>query len=183
MARPERMQNVPLFDHYDAPALAWPLRDLLETYGLKQAVCRSQASETSEKDKFIPAVAAERDRLMEQSPAQPHRPDRRIDQEPAQLSISLRMADDRDAADEVPFPFGDPEPIAVRSRLHDLPQEVGDVGLKGRVEAALLRKDSSMQADKGAQIAWAEVVPQGEGNSRIRAWLFESLHGRFCHDD
>jgi hypothetical protein len=26
-------------------------------------------------------------------------------------------------------------------------------------------------------------VPQGEGHCRIRAWLFESLFGRCCHDD
>jgi hypothetical protein len=84
-------------------------------------------------------MATERDRLAEQSPAQPQRTGRRIDEEPAQLSISPGMADNGDAAGQTPFPFGDPELIAVGPRADEFSQEAGDMGFECRVETTLAR--------------------------------------------
>jgi hypothetical protein len=108
MSSPERVQDIALLDHRDAPAFAPPLLDPLEPDRPKQTGRYGQHAETPEEDVFIPAASSECDCLVEQSSAQPLRPGRRIDQQPAQLSISLGMADDRDAADErcsLPPPF------------------------------------------------------------------------------
>jgi hypothetical protein len=133
--------------------------------------------ETPEEDVLITTSATERDCLVEQSLAQPHRPGWRINQQPAQLSIPLRMADNRDTTGETSFPFSDPEPVGVGSRVNELPQEAGNIRLESRVEATLPRIDNPMQGDKGAEVARSKLAPQGECHGRIAGWGFERIHG------